>query len=54
MHAVINQDDFLQKTFKFELGADAQMLAEGEYFMCESCYEEYEPEDVVTMPDCCH
>jgi hypothetical protein len=22
--------------------------------MCESCYCEYEPADVVTMPDCCH
>lgn len=54
MQNIANQDDHLTNLFKFDLQKDVPMLAEGEYFMCGSCYCEYEQEEVVTMPDCSH
>ena len=45
--------DYIQNTFKFELGANGQE-DNGEPFLCIVCFDEYEPEQVIRMPDCGH
>lgn len=52
MDAIMSEDDLIARLFKFDVNNDE--MAEEEGFTCESCYCEYEPADVVTMPDCNH
>lgn len=54
MDAITNEENLIEKLFKFDIQTDAPMRAEGEYFMCESCYCEYDQSEVVMMPDCAH
>lgn len=42
---------FDDNAFVFE---DPPVDKEGGDFLCESCYGEYEPKEVITMPDCGH
>ena len=50
--AFANIDDLIPTLFKFEIMADSFMAHDE--LMCESCYCEYKPEDIITMPDCGH
>jgi hypothetical protein len=50
--AFANIDDPIPTLFKFEMIENAFMAHDE--LMCESCYCEYEQEDIITMSDCGH
>ena len=50
----MNEENLIEKVFKFELSPNNPMRGSGELFECESCYCEYEQPEVVMMPDCRH
>ena len=48
-----NDLDYVQKTFKFEVGQCSDMK-KGEPFLCPVCYDEYEQKDVIVLEYCGH